>query len=113
MALLINLRHLERDPLSLEGELSAEELEMLNLDELMHMTQPFPCRAQLAGGPAVPVVSMKTSPSKWTFSPAPFPLTATIRLPSMATSSMRVMRRRSTPLTRSALRTKGSMVATL
>jgi len=41
MPLLINLRHLERDPLSLEGELSAEELEMLNLDELMRMTQPL------------------------------------------------------------------------
>lgn len=41
MSLTVNLRHLERDPLSLEGELSAEELDLLNLDELMRMTQPL------------------------------------------------------------------------
>jgi uncharacterized protein len=41
MPLLINLRDLERDPLDIEGELTAEELEMLHLDELMRMTQPL------------------------------------------------------------------------
>jgi uncharacterized protein len=37
MPLTINLRHLERHSLNLEGELSAQELELENLDELIHV----------------------------------------------------------------------------
>ena len=56
----------------------------------MHMTQPFPYFVQLDGGPAVPVASMKTSPSKRTFSPPCFAMTAFILTPSISTSSTRV-----------------------
>ncbi len=40
MPLLINLRHLEREPLELEGDLSAEELDLLDLDELIKLAGP-------------------------------------------------------------------------
>jgi len=41
MPLLINLRHLERKDVFLEGELSAEDLELVNMDELMRMAGPL------------------------------------------------------------------------
>ena len=40
MPLLVNLRHIERETLELEGELSAEELDLVNLDELIQLVQP-------------------------------------------------------------------------
>jgi uncharacterized protein len=39
--LLINLRHLERHELALDGELTAEDLEMTGFDELMHLNRPL------------------------------------------------------------------------
>ena len=39
MPLLINLRHLENQPLVLRGELPAAELELEGVDELIHVTQ--------------------------------------------------------------------------
>ena len=41
MPLLINLRHLEKKPLELRGELAATELELDGIDELIHVTQPL------------------------------------------------------------------------
>jgi uncharacterized protein len=41
MSFLINLRHLEREELDLEGELTAEELDLANFDELMHAAKPL------------------------------------------------------------------------
>jgi uncharacterized protein len=41
MALLVNLRHLEKDSVSLEGELQPDELEVEDLDELIHVNQPL------------------------------------------------------------------------
>ena len=41
MPLLINLRHLERKDAALEGELSAEDLDLVNVDELIHFAQPL------------------------------------------------------------------------
>lgn len=40
MPLLVNLRHIERETLELEGELSAEELDLVTLDELIQLAQP-------------------------------------------------------------------------
>jgi uncharacterized protein len=41
MAALINLRHLERDNLRLEGEIPAAELEIEGMDELIHVDEPL------------------------------------------------------------------------
>jgi uncharacterized protein len=41
MALLINLRHLDRDNVELEGELPANELDVENVDELIHARKPL------------------------------------------------------------------------
>ena len=41
MPLLINLRHLERQDLSLQGELTAEDLDLVKLDDLMHFSGPL------------------------------------------------------------------------
>jgi uncharacterized protein len=41
MPLLINLRHLERGDLDLQGELTAEDLELAEFDELMHAARPL------------------------------------------------------------------------
>jgi uncharacterized protein len=41
MPLIINLRHLEDKDLELQGEISAEELELNNLDELVRVHQPL------------------------------------------------------------------------
>lgn len=40
MPLLVNLRHLERQDLHLRGELTAEDLDLVGLDELMQFNQP-------------------------------------------------------------------------
>ena len=40
MSLLINLRHLERHDLSLQGELTPEDLDLVGLDELIQLKQP-------------------------------------------------------------------------
>ncbi len=40
MPLLFNLRHLEEDSLDLKGELSAADLEIETLDELVHVPRP-------------------------------------------------------------------------
>jgi|SRR5579863_5362361 len=40
MALTVNLRHLERGPLKLKGELTPEELELTEIDELMRISGP-------------------------------------------------------------------------
>lgn len=40
MPLLINLRHIERETLEIEGELSAEDLDLANLDELIQLAPP-------------------------------------------------------------------------
>ena len=41
MPLLFNLRHLEEDSLDLKGELSAADLELDTLDELVHLPSPL------------------------------------------------------------------------
>jgi uncharacterized protein len=41
MSVKINLRHLEKKPVRLEGELSAEELEIHGVDELVHAREPL------------------------------------------------------------------------
>ncbi len=41
MALLVNIRHLEKEPLHLEGELPASELDVQAVDELIHVTRPL------------------------------------------------------------------------
>lgn len=41
MPLLINLRHLERDDLSLEGELPVGDLELADLDAQIHVSGPL------------------------------------------------------------------------
>ncbi|MEW6158946.1 MAG: YceD family protein [Verrucomicrobiota bacterium] len=42
MALIINLRHLEKDePLELTGELPPEELDLQRVDEMIQVTQPL------------------------------------------------------------------------
>jgi len=40
MPLLINLRHLETKNLTLEGELTPAELELENIDEIVHIKKP-------------------------------------------------------------------------
>src|SRR5690606_24496786 len=40
MPLLVNLRHLEHKNIELKGELSPEELELDQTDELIHFTKP-------------------------------------------------------------------------
>jgi uncharacterized protein len=40
MPLIFNLRHLERGPLHLQGELSPEELELTGVDELIEVPEP-------------------------------------------------------------------------
>ena len=41
MPLVVNLRHLETKNLRLAGELAAQELELANVDELIHAHQPL------------------------------------------------------------------------
>jgi uncharacterized protein len=41
MPLLVNLRHLERDPVQLQGQLPVSELDMEGVDELIHLNQPL------------------------------------------------------------------------
>ena len=41
MALLINLRHLEKGSVRLQGELAAEELEVAGVDELIRVEEPL------------------------------------------------------------------------
>ncbi|MDB6110542.1 MAG: hypothetical protein JWR69_2292, partial [Pedosphaera sp.] len=41
MALLVNLHHLEKDPVRLQGQLPAGELDLEGVDELIHPTQPL------------------------------------------------------------------------
>jgi uncharacterized protein len=40
MALLVNLRHLEKDSVRLEGQLEPSELDVEELDELIHVNRP-------------------------------------------------------------------------
>jgi uncharacterized protein len=40
MPLIFNLRHLEKHELQLEGELSAKELELTDIDEMARLTEP-------------------------------------------------------------------------
>ena len=62
MPLLINLRHLEREDVVLEGELSAEELDLLNVDELIHFAQPveYDLEAEEADGGILVQGSLRT-----------------------------------------------------
>lgn len=41
MAVLINLRHLEKDDVHLSGEVPAAELDMAGVDELIHADEPL------------------------------------------------------------------------
>ena len=41
MALLINLRHLEKKTVPLQGTLTAEELELVDVDEIVRMSAPL------------------------------------------------------------------------
>jgi DUF177 domain-containing protein len=41
MSLLVNLRHLEKNDLSLKGELTVRELELENIDEVIHPGEPL------------------------------------------------------------------------
>lgn len=41
MPITVNLRHLEEDDVHLEGELSAKELEIENLDDVVHAQAPL------------------------------------------------------------------------
>lgn len=41
MALLINLRHLEKDNVEFEGELPANQLDVEGVDELIHVREPL------------------------------------------------------------------------
>jgi uncharacterized protein len=41
MPLQINIRHLEKKPLELQGELTPAELDLENVDELIHATVPL------------------------------------------------------------------------
>jgi uncharacterized protein len=41
MPLLLNLRHLERHPLSLKGELTAQEMELETLDDMIQAPHPL------------------------------------------------------------------------
>ncbi len=41
MALLVNLRHLEKDSVRLQGPLPVSELDIDDLDELIHVRQPL------------------------------------------------------------------------
>ena len=55
MALLINLRHLERDDLTLEGELPVAELDLDIRDEMVRADKPLQyrsCSAEARGQPA-------------------------------------------------------------
>ena len=45
MSLRVNLRHLEKKPAELEGELTGAELELEGIDELIHV--PFPLKYDL------------------------------------------------------------------
>lgn len=51
MPLLVNLRHLEREPQVLQGEIAVEELDLENWDELIRTPQPlkFALTTQLVG----------------------------------------------------------------
>ena len=62
----------------------------------MHMAHPLPYFVQWRGGPAVPVVSMKTSPSKRTFSSPVFPYRRDSAIPHFHVLT-RVSRRISMP----------------
>jgi DUF177 domain-containing protein len=41
MSLLVNLRHLEKKSLFLRGELTVQELELENIDEVIHPSEPL------------------------------------------------------------------------
>lgn len=41
MALLVNLRHLDKDSVRLEGQLQPDELDVEQSDELIHVNQPL------------------------------------------------------------------------
>ncbi len=41
MSLLINLRHLEKKNVTLQGELTPEELDLVDLDEVIHVKKPL------------------------------------------------------------------------
>ena len=41
MSLLVNLRHLEKKSLALRGELTVQELELENIDEVIHPREPL------------------------------------------------------------------------
>src|SRR3954471_2498626 len=41
MPLLVNIRHLEKDAVRLQGELPVAELDLEGVDELIHPTQPL------------------------------------------------------------------------
>lgn len=47
MPLLVNLRHLEKRDLTLEGELPAVELELEHLDEMIHVQEPLKYRLEV------------------------------------------------------------------
>jgi len=47
MPVLFNIRHLEEKPLFLEGELPVEELELAEVDELIHPFQPLVYRLEV------------------------------------------------------------------
>jgi hypothetical protein len=63
----------------------------------MHITQPFPYLLQFAGGPAVPVVSMNTSPSTRKGSSPCLPETAAMRFSFISTSVILAWQRISIP----------------
>src|SRR4051794_31996000 len=46
MALLINLRHLDRENLELEGEVPASELDLEGVDELIRVEEPLKYRLE-------------------------------------------------------------------
>ena len=41
MSLLVNLRHVERENLELEGELPVKELDLAGVDEFIHVEEPL------------------------------------------------------------------------
>ena len=83
------------------------------LQRRIHMAQPLPYLLQLAGGPAVPVVSMNTSPAIRIDAFRRFPVTAVIRVSAISASVMRVNVSMVMPLCSRNRLMMGSMVATL
>jgi len=77
------------------------------------MAQPFPYFVQFAVGPAVPVASMKASPSKRIFSSPPFSQNGVDPSRSYLYLFDASLQPKADPFSRRNLLTRGSMVATL